>query len=102
MAAVEVSDMIEGIVQDRWWFHFDLSNDVLYFRFVTMRNLRVIGSEDDEEFTIFHTEDGIFAGMTIVCFWERFGMGELDDTSRDEMRAVVEKFACEHLLNRTV
>ena len=102
MAAVEISDMIEGTVHDNWWFHFDLSNDVLHFRFVTMRNLRVIGEEDDEEFTIFHTTEGNFAGMTIVCFWERFGIGELEDASRDEMRVVVEQFACKHVLNRTV
>lgn len=62
------------------WFHIDLSNDVLYLRSQATSNQTAFGEETPEGFTVLRTDDGKFAGMTIVNYWERFGSGDLGDT----------------------
>lgn len=100
MAAITASDTFEGTINGILWFHYDLDNDVLYYRFHSMRNIRVIGDETAEGFTDFYTEDNVFAGMVIIYFWKQFGIGRLSEASEEEMRSKVEQFACEHILNR--
>ena len=103
MAATTIkSNMIEGTIEDTIWFHYDLDNDVLYMRYVSMEGHRAFGEETDEGFTEFYTEDDRFVGMTIIYFWKQFGKGALADASHNDIRAKVEWFACEHLLNRIV
>lgn len=100
MAAITASDTFEGTINGTLWFHYDLGNDVLYYRFEFMRGLRVIGDETEEGFTAFYTEDDVFAGMVILCFWKHFGAGQLSEASEDEMRIKIEQFARKHILNR--
>jgi hypothetical protein len=95
--AVEV-DTLQGSLGDSIWFHFDLDNDVLYLRDQATRNEPVFGEEDPDGFTVLRTDDGKFAGMTIVTYWERFGSGELGRASIHAVKERVAEWAKSHSL----
>lgn len=87
--AVEI-DTLQGILGDSIWFHFDLNNDVLYLRDPSTRNEPVFGEENADGFTVLRTDDGKYAGMTIVGYWGRFGRG---DISRASIHTVKQRVA---------
>ena len=90
MAAVIEVDTLQGTAGGSIWFHLDLSNDVLYLRNQATRTDPAYGEETDEGFTILRTDNGDFAGMTIVNYWSRFGSGDVGNVS---IRTVQERVA---------
>jgi hypothetical protein len=95
-AATEI-DTIEGIIEGALWFHYDVSNDVLYLRLNSMRHERVYGEETPEGFTLLKTEDDRSAGMTIVHYWQRFGIGDIRQISLQNLQHSVEAWALQHV-----
>ncbi|HLK56274.1 MAG TPA: hypothetical protein VKU00_06905 [Chthonomonadaceae bacterium] len=97
MAAICI-DTIEGVVDDTLFFHFDLSNDVLYIRRNSTRNQTVYGEETTEGFTLLRTEDDEVAGLTIVNYWQRFGAGEVQKVTLQDLQQRVEQWTQVHAL----
>jgi hypothetical protein len=82
-------DTIEGVVDDRLWCHYDITNDVLYVRDIRYRDVPCYSEETDEGFLLVRRQDSDeVAGMTIVNWWKRFGTGELPDSIRELGKAI--------------
>ncbi len=75
------TDTIEGVINDRVWFHYDLNADVLYLRQADARLDNAIGEETPDGLLLLRREsDDRPIGLTIINWWERFGSGELPDS----------------------
>jgi hypothetical protein len=86
------AESIEGAAGP-FWFHYDLSNDVLYLRLATAREVEAYGDEDASGFIVLRgIADDRPIGMTIVNWWKRFGSGPLPDSVR-ELAARVDPWA---------
>src|ERR1041385_1089768 len=94
-AAVEI-DTLQGVLDDRVWFHLDLTNDVLYLRSQTTRNARVFGEDTPEGFTVPRTNNGEFTGMTVVNYWRQFGSDNLDAATFQTVKERVSAWAESH------
>lgn len=80
MATVE---SIEGAAGP-FWFHYDLSNDVLYLRLASARDIDSYGEENDSGFIVLRSmSDDRAVGMTVVNWWKRFGAGSVPDSVRE-------------------
>jgi len=76
-----ITDSVEGVVDGTVWFHYDLTNDVLYARLAAHRESPSVGEETPDGLILLKdpgTDKPI--GMTIVNWWKRFGEGELPDS----------------------
>jgi hypothetical protein len=75
------TDTIEGIVDDRFRFHFDLFADVLYIRLLSAVSTPSVGDLTDEGDILLRDEktDAV-VGLTVVSWWKRFGQGDLPDS----------------------
>jgi hypothetical protein len=74
-------DTIEGIINDVLWFHYAVSDDVLYLRLNDARDIEALGEETDDGLTLLRdsaTDRPV--GLTIVNWWKRFGHGDLPDS----------------------
>src|SRR5690349_5473812 len=96
-AAIEI-DTLQGVLDGHIWFHLDMTNDVLYLRSKTTRNIPVFGEETPEGFTVLRTDKGQFAGMTIVNYWRRFGSDDLDTATIQTVKERVSAWAQNHFL----
>lgn len=75
-----VTESIEGSAGPIW-YHYDLSNDVLYLRAASHRDTPAHGEETDDGFILLRASaDDRVVGMTVVNWWKRFGQGELPDS----------------------
>ncbi len=76
-----VTDTVEGLIDGRLWFHYDVGNDVLCLRVNEHRRTPTTGEMTDDEFLLLRREDtGEVVGVTIVNWWGRFGQGDLPDS----------------------
>ena len=98
MAATVEIDILQGVLGGCVWFHLDLANDVLYLRNQATRNAPVFGEETPDGFTVLRTDDGEFAGMTIVNYWRRFGSDELDCATIHAVKERVSTWAQSHFI----
>ncbi|MEX2216594.1 MAG: DUF2283 domain-containing protein [Phycisphaeraceae bacterium] len=74
-------DTIEGTIDQAWWFHYDITNDVLYLRLASQREAQTLGEETPDGFILLrHAESDQPVGMTVVSWWKRFGAGKLPDS----------------------
>jgi uncharacterized protein YuzE len=88
-----ITDTIEGVVDDRLWFHYDLTGDVLYIMLVSHRASPTVGEETaDGDVVLRDAETDRAVGMTIVNWWKRFGQGALPD-SIAELQRLIEPWA---------
>ncbi len=72
---------LEGLIDGRIWYHYDVSSDVLYLRLLDGRERRAVGEETDEGFILLRDEVTDHPiRLTIVNWWKRFGQGELPDS----------------------
>lgn len=86
------AESIEGAA-GTFWFHYDISNDVLYLRLITAREEESHGEEDESGFILLRAvSDDRLIGMTVVDWWKRFGSGSLPDSVR-EIVARIEPWA---------
>ena len=77
------TDAIEGLIDERWWFHYDVAGDVLYIRAAGDRQAPVEGEEsEDGAIRLYETGSERMVGLTIVNWWKRFGEGGLPDSLR--------------------
>ena len=76
-----ITDTIEGVVDGTVWFHYDLTNDVLYLRLASRREAGAIGEETADGFVLLRDEQTNEAiGLTVVNWWKRFGEGRRPDS----------------------
>ena len=88
-----VTDVIEGVVDETLWFHYDITNDVLYLRLASHRERSTVGEETPDGFILLRdAETDEPAGLTVVNWWKRFGKGELPD-SLSELERLIEPWA---------
>ena len=76
-----ITDAIEGVVDGAFWFHYDLSNDVLYLRLASQRDTATVGEETQDGFVLLldaETDEPV--GLTVVNWWKRFGRGDRPDS----------------------
>ncbi|MBN2563726.1 MAG: DUF2283 domain-containing protein [Phycisphaerae bacterium] len=76
-----VTDTLEGTVDTALWYHYDMTNDVLYLRLASERQTPTISEETPDGFLLLRREsDGQPVGLTVVNWWRRFGKGDLPDS----------------------
>lgn len=76
-----VTDTIEGVVDGMLWFHYDLTDDVLYVRLAARRDAVTVGEETPEGYILLRdAETDEPVGMTVVYWWKRFGTGHFPDS----------------------
>ncbi len=87
------TDSIEGVIDEIWWFHYDLTNDVLYLRLANSRNADTYADEQADGTLLLRAQDGdTTVGLTIVNWWKLCGRGQLPDSLRD-FEDTIEPFA---------
>jgi hypothetical protein len=88
-----ITDTIEGMIDGNIWFHYDISDDVLYLRLADRHDAAGIGEETPDGFIVLRDEetDGVI-GLTVVHWWRRFGRGRLPD-SLATLQAAIEPWA---------
>lgn len=75
-----VIESIEGSAGS-FWYHYDLTGDVLYLRSAAHRETATHGEETDDGFILLRSmDDDRVVGMTVVNWWKRFGTGTLPDS----------------------
>lgn len=83
------ADAIEGIVNDRFRFHYDIFADVLYIRLLGTDAVSTVGELTDEGDILLRDEKTDNAvGRTVVSWWKRFGDGMLPDSIAQIQRQV--------------
>jgi hypothetical protein len=88
-----VTDALEGVVDGVLWFHYDISNDVLYLRMVAHRDAETVSEETRDGLLVLRrTDNNESVGMTVVNWWKRFGNGDLPD-SISELQRQIEPWA---------
>lgn len=86
-------DTLEGVIDARLWYHYDVGSDVLYVRLLAQRNTPALGEETDEGFILLRDETTDRPiGLTIVSWWKRFGVGQLPD-SISQIQSRIEPWA---------
>ncbi|MFH0980812.1 MAG: hypothetical protein V2A79_04665 [Planctomycetota bacterium] len=84
-----VTDTLEGTINDVLWYHYDITNDVLYLRQATERETSTFAEETPEGFLrVSRESDGRPVGLTVVNWWKRFGQGALPDSIRQLERCI--------------
>lgn len=89
-----VTDTLEGVVHGALWFHFDLTNDVLYLRVADRREEPTIAEETpDGLLTLRSQQDNAIIGLTVVDFWQRFGTGAAPTTAVADVERQIAELA---------
>jgi uncharacterized protein YuzE len=75
------TDAIEGVINDRLRFHYDISADVLYIRLIAAEGTVTYAElTDDGDMLLRAEEDDKAVGLTVVSWWKRFGHGGVPDS----------------------
>jgi hypothetical protein len=75
-----IAEALEGTV-DRFWFHYDLRNDLLYVRLLAARDVESHGEESADGLIILRSmADDSVVGVTAVNWWKRFAPGAMPDS----------------------
>jgi hypothetical protein len=83
------TDAIEGIVDDLFRFHYDLSSDVLYIRLLARESQPTIGEVTDEGDILLREEiTDQPVGITVISWWKRFGHGTFPDSLAEISRKI--------------
>ena len=89
-----ITDTIEGVVDETLWFHFDLTDDVLYLRVADRREEPTFAEETADGLLALRSErDNQVIGLTIVDFWSRFGTGVAPTSVLAEVEQRISDFA---------
>ncbi len=87
------TDTIEGIINDRFRFHYDIFTDVLYLRLLDAEGIPTIGDLTDNGDILLRDEvTNKPIGLTVISWWKRFGQGALPD-SISEIQKRIEPLA---------
>lgn len=75
------TDVIEGLIDDTLWFHYDLTRDVLYLRLADRRDTPSLGEETPDGWILLRDDTtNDIVGLTVVNWWKRFGNGPIPDS----------------------
>ncbi len=89
-----ITDTIEGIVDQTLWFHYDITNDVLYIHSLDRKDEQTYGEETPEGFILLRTlGDDAVAGIKVVDWWRRFGEGSLRSITFSALETRIEEWA---------
>lgn len=86
-------DAVEGVVENNLWYHFDVSNDILYLQLLPKRDQEMFGEETSEGLILLRTADDQIAGMTIISWWKRFGKGKIGNVTLHSLQTQVANMA---------
>lgn len=87
------TDTIEGTIDSSLWFHYDLTNDVLYLRLADRRDVQTYADEQDDGSLVLRSlNDDSTVGLTIVDWWKTYGNGDIPDSLR-RLEEEIEPFA---------
>lgn len=83
------AETLEGVVDSRVSFHYDMAADVLYLRRLDRPKGIVIGEDTADELVLFRDEESDeVIGLDIISWWARFGEGASRDSLREISRRV--------------
>ena len=84
-----IAGNLEGVVDDRVSFHYDLASDVLYLRRLDSQDAIAIGEDTPDDLVLFRDEgsDEVI-GLDVISWWSRFGEGASRDSLREISRRV--------------
>ncbi len=83
----------QKVVDGMLWCHYDIANDVFYFRLLTERNTPTLGEETPDGLILSVRQDNKrVIGLTVVNWWKRFRKGHLPD-SIHELEQAIEPWA---------
>ena len=86
-------EALEGVIDDCWWFHYDMARDVLYLRLAAHLATETVAEETGEGFLLLRAAgDDAPVGLTVVNWWKRFGNGARPD-SIGELAKQIEPWA---------
>jgi len=75
------TDTLEGIIDETVHFHYDVSADVLYLRFLSAMETATYGDLTDDGDILLRDEiTDAPLGLTVISWWKRFGHGALPDS----------------------
>ena len=82
-----IAGTLEGVVDARVSFHYDLSADVLYLRLIDHADTPAIGEDTPDDLVLFRDEatDDV-VGLDVISWWKRFGGGVPRDSLREIAR----------------
>ena len=84
-----VYDTLEGLIDHRTWFHYDMGSDVLYLCLAEHRRAPSLGEDLEDGTILFRLEETDEpVGLTIVSWWKLFGSGPLPDSLEEIARAI--------------
>lgn len=87
-----VTDTLEGVIDQKLWYHYDLTGDVLYLRLAEDRDSPTTAEEGEDGFLrLYREEDNKIIGLTIVNWWKTQHCGEMPDSIR-EFERLIEKW----------
>lgn len=87
------TDTIEGTIDNSFWFHYDLANDILYLRMADCSDVQTYADEQEDGSLLLHNlEDDTVVGLTIVDWWKTYGNGDIPDSLR-RLEEEIEPFA---------
>ena len=70
------AESLEGTIDDQWWYHLDVRNDVLYVTLLAERETPSVSEETPEgTFRVLRESDDVLIGYTLISWWKRFGTG---------------------------
>jgi uncharacterized protein YuzE len=79
-----IIDAIEGMVGDKFRFHYDIGNDVLYIRLLDSEKIFSIGDlTDDGDILLREETTDRVIGITVISWWKRYGHGTLPDSIKE-------------------
>lgn len=75
-----VTDTLEGLIDGRLFFHYDMGNDVLYLRRADHRERECFGEETQRGIMFKDAETDEVVGWTALDWWKECGEGPLPDS----------------------
>ena len=87
-----ITDTLEGLIDARLSFHYDMGNDILYLRRADHRDRECFGEEDEDGVILRDGETDEVVGRTAIDWWKRSGKGPLPD-SMSELSRQIEAWA---------
>jgi len=87
-----IADTLEGLIDSRIFFHYDMGNDVLYLRLADSRDRESFGDETPDGVILRDGETDEPVGWTALDWWKRTGLGALPD-SMSELSSHIEAWA---------
>jgi hypothetical protein len=87
-----ITDALEGIIDSRLLFHYDIGNDVLYLRRADHRDRESFSEETPDGLLLRDEETDEPVGWTAVNWWKLLDTGSLPD-SLGEITRHIESWA---------